>query len=277
MANQDNIAIIAGRGSLPKELASGLRDDGKTPYLIGIEGEHEDWITEFDHVVLHWGQFGGLFRFLKSNEVSKILLAGGVTRPKINVSRMDWVAIKTLPQILAFMMGGDNTLLTGVIKVFENHGVQVVGAHEVLPRLLSQAGLIAGRKPSKKAFANLEKALEATKLLGQLDIGQAAVAIGNRVIAVEGIEGTDGMLARVAELRSSGRLTEDGRHGVLVKAKKPGQDMRVDIPAVGPKTVQGAIEAGLAGIAVEAGNSFILEREQTIADARSGGIFLYGR
>ena len=221
--DRENIAIIAGRGSLPRELFSSVQNTGNEPFLIGIEGEHEDWILDHNHVVLHWGQFGTLFKYLKSNKITKISLAGGVTRPKVNIGKMDWVAIKTLPQILAFMMGGDNSLLIGVIKVFEKHGVKVMGAHEIMPELLTPKGLIAGKKPSRKALANMEKAFEASKRLGELDIGQAAVSIGNRVIAVEGIEGTDGMLSRVAALRTEGKLTEDGKHGVLVKTMKPKQ------------------------------------------------------
>ncbi|MEM7288774.1 MAG: UDP-2,3-diacylglucosamine diphosphatase LpxI [Pseudomonadota bacterium] len=276
MRNAGNIAIIAGRGSLPVILAEELIKSGRQPFLIGIEGEHEDWIRSHDHVILGWGQFGGLFKYLRENNCTRILLAGGVTRPRVNIAKMDWMAIKTLPQILAFMMGGDNSLLSGVIKVFEKNGVEVVGAHEVMPDLLAQEGRITGPKPGKKARANMEKAFEACKMLGQLDIGQAAVAVGNRVVAVEGIEGTDAMLQRVAELRANGKLTEAGRDGVLVKTMKPGQDMRVDLPAIGPQTVMAASNAGLAGVAVEAEKSFILNRDEAIAEAQDSDIFIYG-
>ncbi len=274
---EKKIAIISGRGSLPNEIALSLRERGSEPYLVGIKGEHDDWLVDFDHDILHWGQFGKLFKRLKEQKVTHILFAGGVTRPKIEISKMDFGSIKTLPQILAFMVGGDNLLLTGVVRVFEKQGVKVVGAHDVLPRLLSEAGAIVGRKPSGKAKKNLHKAFEACKVLGQLDIGQAAIAVGGRVVAVEGIEGTDDMLCRAADLRAKGRLWEDGRHGVLVKTMKPGQDMRVDLPAIGLNTVENAAKAGLAGIAIEAGKSIILQRDATLARARELDLFVFGQ
>ena len=271
------IAIISGRGSLPNEIAYALRLRGDEPYLVGIKGEHDDWLTDFDHDILHWGQFGKLFKRLQEKHVTHLLFAGGVTRPKIEITKMDFGSIKTLPQILAFMVGGDNSLLTGVVRVFEKQGVKVVGAHEVLPSLLTESGAIVGRKPAGKTKKNIQKAFEACKVLGQLDIGQAAIAVGGRVVAVEGIEGTDDMLTRAADLRACGRLWEDGKHGVLVKTMKPDQDMRVDLPAIGVNTVKNAAKAGLAGIAVEAGKSMILQREETLACAKSEGLFIFGQ
>ena len=272
----ENLAIIAGRGSLPKEIAFGLKHGGNTPFLIGIEDESEPWIGEFKHEILGWGQFGRLFKLLKDNDISQIMLAGGVTRPKVNITKMDWGAIRSLPQILAFMLGGDNSLLTGVIQLFEKRGVRVVGAHEVMPELLAGTGMISGKKPSKKSMTNVRKAFEACKLLGQLDIGQAAVAVGGRVVAVEGIEGTDEMIKRVAHMRKTGKLYEDGREGVLVKTMKPGQDMRVDLPAIGPETVRGVSAAGLRGIAVEAGKSLVLAKKETIEIAKANDIYIFG-
>ena len=270
------LAIIAGRGSLPREIASGLKNAGNAPFLIGIENESEPWISGFEHQILGWGQFGKLFSLLNEMKIEQIMLAGSVTRPKVSISKMDWGAIRSLPQILAFMLGGDNSLLTGVIHLFEKRGIKVVGAHEVMPGLLAGKGAIAGRKPSRKSMANLKKAFEACKLLGQLDIGQAAVAVGGRVVAVEGIEGTDEMVLRVENLRSSGKLYEDGREGVLVKTMKPNQDMRVDLPAIGPETVKGVAAAGLRGIAVEAGRSLVLSKQETLSAARELDIFIFG-
>jgi len=270
-------AIVAGRGSLPFELFEGLsKSTGQPPFLVGVENNHEDWILRHEHVVLGWGKFGELFRQLRNHGVSHILLAGSVVRPSLEIRKMDWGAIRTLPQILAFMIGGDNSLLTGVIKVFEQRGIQVVGAHQALPSLLAGQGSLAGQKPSRKAMQNLKKAYEACKAIGALDIGQAAVAVGGRVVAVEGIEGTDGMLERVAQMRYSGRLYEDGRDGVLMKTLKPDQDTRVDMPAIGPGTVELAAAAGLRGIAVEAGVSLLLEREKTLQTAKDNSVFIYG-
>ena len=272
----DRIAIITGRGALPKELAAGLAARSTPPFLVGIEGETEPWISDYPHKILGWGQFGSLFKTLAENGCGQVVLAGSVTRPSINVAKMDWGAIRSLPEVLAFMIGGDNSLLSGVIRLFEKRGIKVLGAHEILPGLLAGAGAICGRKPTGKALKNMEKAAEAAKVLGKLDIGQAAVAVGGRVVAAEGIEGTDGMLERTAEMRRTGKLYENGRHGVLVKTMKPGQEMRVDLPAIGPETVDRLAQAGLRGVAVEAGQSLILEREKTLRLAKFHDVFIFG-
>ena len=225
----DNLALIVGRGALPRELAAGLSERGCTPYLIGIQGEAEPWIMDYEHAILEWGQLGSLFKLLEKIHCKRVIFAGSMTRPKLNVASFDWGGIKSLPEVFAFMIGGDNSLFSGLIKLFEKRGVAIVGPHEVMPELLCESGVIAGGKPPAKALVNIEKAVEAARLLGKLDIGQAAVAVGGRVVAAEGIEGTDGMLERTAQMRQTGRLYEQGRFGVLVKTMKPGQEMRVDL------------------------------------------------
>ncbi len=272
----DGLALIVGRGALPRELAAGIGRRGKPPYLIGIHGETEPWIEEYDHTILKWGQLGELFKLLSQLGCSRVIFAGSMTRPKLNISSFDWGGIKSLPEVFAFMIGGDNSLFSGLIQLFEKRGVAIVGPHEVMPELLSGAGAIVGRKPSAKAMRNIKKAVEASKLLGKLDIGQAAVAVAGRVVAAEGIEGTDGMLERTAQMRKTGRLFEQGRDGVLVKTMKPDQEMRVDLPAIGPGTIDRLAEAGLRGVAIEAGRSIILEREKTLRLAKFHNIFIYG-
>lgn len=271
-----NIAIVVGRGQLPGELVAGLMAKGRSPVLVGIEGETEPWLENFEHKIFAWGQLGAFFKHLKQSGVRQVLLAGSVTRPKIELSKMDMGAMASLPRVMAFMIGGDNSLLSGVIDLFGSKGIEVLGVHEVLPELLAEKGKIAGATPSRTAKRNIEKAFEACKLLGKLDIGQAAVAVGGRVVAVEGIEGTDGMLERVAGMRASGRLYENGTHGVLVKTMKPGQDMRADLPAIGPKTIEMISAAGLRGVAIEAGHSLVLARSETLSAAKREGVFIHG-
>ncbi len=275
--NGQGIAIIAGRGSLPIELADGLVKSGRLPFVVGLEGETGREINRFDHEIVAWGQLGYLFKLLKSRNISQVIFAGGISkRPDIAKFKLDWVAISSLPRVLSFMLGGDNSLLNGVIGLFKSHGVEVVGAHQVLPALLAETGLIAGPKPSRASMASMKKAFEASKALGALDIGQAAIAEKGRVVAVEGIEGTDGMINRVKTLRTQGRLPESGKDGVLVKTMKPGQDMRVDLPAIGPRTIKRIVKAGLKGIAVEAGHTLILSRNETLKIANASRVFIYG-
>ncbi|MCP4070589.1 MAG: UDP-2,3-diacylglucosamine diphosphatase LpxI [Hyphomicrobiales bacterium] len=271
------IAIISGYGTLPKEIALGAQASGRRPFMVGIEGEAEPSIEEFDHRYMNLGQFGGLLKLLKENGISQIVMAGGIhARPEVFKMKLDWGAISSIPRAMAMLLGGDDTLLSGLIKLFEDHNIEVVGAHEVAPELLSGCGPIVGSKPGRKDMQNIELAAAACNALGELDIGQAAIAEANRVIAVEGVEGTDGLLQRVVELRQNGRMPPVGKNGVLVKLMKPGQDHRADMPAIGPITVLAVKRAGLCGIAVDAGKSLILQKEETLKLARKNKIYIFG-
>ena len=273
----DGIAIIAGRGSLPIELANGAVDAGKVPFLVGIKGEAGQDIEAFDHEFLAWGQIGRMFKLLKARNITKAIFAGGVRRPtRITQFKLDWMGLVSAPKIFNLMRNGDNTLLSGLAEFFEQHGVEIVGAHDVVPKLVTTEGVIAGSKPTRQQKANISKAFKACKQIGELDIGQAAIAEQGNVVAEENIEGTDAMIERVARMRSQGKLPENGKDGVLVKAMKPGQDMRVDLPAIGPDTITRVARAGLRGIALEAGHTLILSRKETLKTADTENIFIYG-
>lgn len=272
-----DLAIICGYGQLPLEIAVESRRAGRIPYLVGIEGEAEHEIAAFPHEILAWGQIGRLFRLLKQMGIGEVIFAGGVKRrPDFLKMKLDLGAILSLPQVLSFMLGGDNTVLSGTIKLFERRGIRVVGLHQIAPKLLANNGVIAGSKPGAKDMRNMRLGFSACKALGAFDIGQAAVAEAGRVVALEGVEGTDAMLERIATMRQIGKMPMEGKNGVLVKTMKPGQDLRADLPAIGPNTIERVVHAGLRGIAVEAGHSIILERETTLAAARQSGIFIYG-
>lgn len=282
--NKDNdaapgapIAIVSGYGSLPGEIARGAIAAGRLPFMVGIEGEAESAIEEFDHRYMNLGQLGALFKLLKERNIRHIVMAGGVKlRPEVFKLKLDWGAITSIPRILAVSLGGDSNLLSGLIKLFEDHNIEVLGAHQVAPQLLAGRGVISGKKPDRKEMCNIELAATACIALGQLDIGQAAIAEAKRVVAVEGVEGTDGLIQRIVDMRKIGRMPLKGKNGVLVKLMKPGQDHRVDMPAIGPQTILGVKEAGLNGIAVDAENSLILQREETLALAHMHKIFIFG-
>jgi len=276
-ANPVDLAIICGYGQFPAEVAAHAAAAGHRPYLIGIEGEAGDEISAFAHERMAWGQLGRLFRRLDELGIRRVAFAGGVhRRPEFRDFKLDWGGVKALPRALAFMLGGDNTVLSGTIKLFETRGIEVVGAHQIAPGLLAPSGRIGALAPGTKDIAGIRQAFLACKALGAFDIGQAAVAEGGRVVAVEGLEGTDEMLLRIARLRAVGKLSRKGTNGVLVKAMKPGQDMRADLPAIGPKTVENVAAAGLAGVALEAGHTLILERQVTTAAANRLKVFLHG-
>ncbi len=271
------IAIISGRGSLPVEIARGAISANCRPFMIGIEGEADSSIEEFDHRYMNLGQFGALLKLLKQENINQIVMAGGVhARPQIWKLKIDWGAITSIPRAMSLLWGGDDNLLSGLIKLFEDHNIGVLGAHQIAPHLLATSGVICGVKPSKRDMKNIELACLACQALGELDIGQAAIAEAARILAVEGVEGTDGMLQRIADLRVSGRIPQKGKNGVLVKMMKPGQDPRADLPAIGPNTIEKVKQAGLNGIALDAGRSMILQRAETLSLAKEHKIFIYG-
>lgn len=277
VTNHD-LAIICGHGSLPLEVADGAAAAGRQPYLIGIDSEADSEIERYPHEYIAWGQVGKLFKILRKHGIVEIVLAGGVRkRPEFGELKLDLGAFLSLPRVLAYLLeGGDNSVLSGTIRLFEARGIRVVGAHQVAPDLLAPAGIVAGRKPLARELRNLQMGFAACKALGAFDIGQAAVAEGGRVVALEGVEGTDGLLARIADLRKSGRLPAIGQHGVLVKTMKPDQDPRADMPAIGPRTVDAVRNAGLRGIGIEARHTLILQKKETIETARRQGIFIHG-
>ncbi|MEL6946356.1 MAG: LpxI family protein, partial [Pseudomonadota bacterium] len=146
---------------------------------------------------------------------------------------------------------------------------------ELAPQLLVQVGINGGGRTSKADRALADQGFAITRALGPFDIGQGCVLIGRRAVAVEGLEGTDAMLDRVARLRAAGRLPLGGG-GVLVKCPKPGQDERVDLPAIGPRTISNAHAAGLTVVALEAQRTLIVDRDKTLHDAKIRGISIIG-
>lgn len=269
-------AVIAGNGVLPKLLAQELAFHGPPPTIAAIEGEAGDWINAYPSFAIKSVEIGVLVAELKKRGVSRLVLAGGVkNRPKISSLRFDWVTIKSLPQFAKALRQGDDALLKTFIAVLEAHGFAVVGAHEIMPDLLASQGAMTTLKPNAQDRLDLSCAMQAARELGRLDIGQGAVAVGGRVVAVEGAEGTDAMLFRVTEMRKSGRISAN-KKGVLVKMAKPGQDMRADLPSIGPDTIDHVAAAGLAGIAVSADCSLILNFAETIKRANVHKIFITG-
>ena len=181
-----------------------------------------------------------------------------------------------LPTILSGFRGGDDHLLSKLERVFARYGFQVIAAHDVAPEILIGDGEMTRRKPSAGDRADIARGLALLQAIGPFDVGQAAVVVDRHVLAVEGIEGTDAMLARVAELRRRGRVNTAVGAGVLVKAPKPNQDRRFDLPAIGPNTINAVRDAGLGGIAVMAGEAIVAEPQQMVLDADKANLFVTG-
>lgn len=272
------VGIIAGGGSLPVEIARALARQGKSPFVVMAAGE-VDRVSDFDayeQTTLMLEDVGSLLPTLKRHHVTHLVTAGHITRrPKLSAMRLNLGLLAWLPTLLVGASRGDDSVLKLFVRRIERGGIKVVGAHEIVPELVAAEGSLTRAAPRKSDWRDIEAAHAAAKAIGALDIGQAAVAIGGRTIALEGIEGTDGLLERTRQLRGHGRLAGRTR-GVLVKCAKPGQELRADLPSIGPLTVEAAHAAGLAGIAVEAGRSLILEGPAVVARANALGLFIIG-
>ncbi len=270
------IAILAGSGELPRLLAEAIRRAGGEPVIFPIAGEAD--VGDFPGFTAHqyrWGEIGGLFRLIRGAGCRQAVLIGGVSRrPDFRTIRPDLGGLVLLPRILRLLRRGDDGLLSEVAQMFAEKGVELVGPLAVAPELALPEGLVAGRQPSAALREDLRRAAEAARAIGRLDIGQAAAAVDGRVVALEGAEGTDGLLERVARLRQAGRIAKSG--GVLVKCMKPTQDPRLDLPGIGPNTAAAAARAGLDGVAGEAGRALLAGREETVLAFGREGLFLIG-
>jgi DUF1009 family protein len=268
------LAIIAGGGSVPLHVARAAESAGRKTLVLGIEGEADADFGGLAHERVGWGQIGRAERILSKHGTRDVVLVGGVrVRPDYRLLKLDMGTIKALPEIFSILTKGDNSILTGVIRFIEGRGYSVVGAHEIATDLVAPAGTLAGN-PSVEQLADARLAIEAAARIGQLDAGQAAISIGERIVAMEGAEGTDAMLERVVSLREEGRIRFANPGGVLAKCSKPQQDLRVDMPTIGPDTIAHAAAAGLAGVAIEAERVMIIDRAETIRRAGVAGLFI---
>jgi UDP-2,3-diacylglucosamine hydrolase len=267
-------AILAGSGRLPELLAHALRNAGTPPLCVSIDGEAGSWINEFDHKTLKSVEVGMLVRVLKAKGVKQVVLAGGIrARPSLWSIRFDWVTLSNLRRFHKALGKGDDRLLRSIIEMLERQGFKVIGAHEILPGLVAPKGVLTRRRPDGADMEDRELALGAALSNGANDMGQAAVAIAGKIVAVEDARGTDDMLSRVKDMGSALNLAA---RGVLAKAAKPRQEHRADLPSIGPETVDNAVSARLAGIVVSAGSALILDREEVIKRADAAGIFVEG-
>jgi UDP-2,3-diacylglucosamine hydrolase len=273
----DSIALVCGGGSFPGAVADAIVQRGRRPIMFAIKGWADPRVVEqHPH---HWvalGQLGRFFRLARTEQCRDVLFIGTLLRPAVRQIRLDWQTIRLMPRILQSYRGGDDRLLSGMAHLMEDQGLRIVGLKSVAPDVMVPEGVLGRSHPSARDRADIARGFDLLASLGPFDVGQAAVVANNHVLAIEAAEGTDNMLRRIAELRGQGRVTTPQRVGVLVKAPKPSQDHRFDLPAIGSQTIANAANAGLAGVAVAAGNTIIADAAEVIATADRAGIFLAG-
>lgn len=271
------LALVCGGGSLPFAVADAAITRGRRVVLYPIRGAADAArVARYPH---HWiavGQFGRFRRLVAQEGCREVVFIGALVRPALRQMRFDFGMVMMLPRILRAFRGGDDHLLTSMGRVMEEAGLRPLGAHEIAPEILVPEGALGRIAPGERDRADIDCALEFLRATGRFDAGQAVVVGDNQVLAVEAAEGTDAMIARVAELRGNGRIRLPRGVGVVVKAPKPQQDRRFDLPTIGPRTVDGVVQAGLAGLAVEAGATVIAEPAEVAAAADRAGVFVFG-
>ena len=270
------VAILCGQGEFPLRAARAAQDAGREVFLVGIRGVAGAGVEAFPHLWLGLGEVGAFLAALRGRGITRLAIAGAMTRPAMSDLRFDLVGIRRLPGVAKLFVGGDNHLLSGALKMLEAEGLSIMGIEELAPGLLAPVGALTARAPGEAARADIALCRAFIAAASRFDIGQGVVAHAGRIVAVEAAEGTDAMLARVAQLRREGRLRWSGRAGVLFKAAKRGQDLRIDLPAIGPRTLELAAEAELDGLALAAGEVLMLDRAALAAEAEARGLFLFG-
>jgi len=276
-AERGPIAIICGGGSFPGAVAEAIVRGGRKPVMFGLKGWADAKIVErYAH---HWiaiGETGRFFRLARQEQCEDLLLIGWLLRPPLTQLRLDWQTIRLLPRLARAFRGGDDRLLSGIAQIAEEQGLRIIGLHDVAPEVFVPEGVLGHHQPSATDRNDIARGMKLIAALGPFDVGQAAIVADNHVLAVEAAEGTDNMLLRIAELRRQGRVTTPAGVGVLVKAPKPGQDRRFDLPSVGPGTIENAARAALAGIAVTAGSTIVADAAEVIAAADRAHLFVVG-
>jgi UDP-2,3-diacylglucosamine hydrolase len=271
------VGVIAGGGAMPFAVADSLAARGVAAVLFALRGACDPAeVARFRHHWISVGQIGKATKLLRSEGCRDVIFIGSLARPALSDIRLDWGTLRVMGNVMAAFRGGDDHLLSGIGRIFEQDGFRMIGIKDAAPDLLMPRGCVTRAVPDAAATADIARGEEVLAALGPFDIGQAAVVVDGHVVAIEDIEGTDGLLARVARLRSEGRIRAKAGRGVLVKGPKSGQDLRYDLPTVGPRTVEAAAAAGLAGIAVAAENTIAAEPQAMIEAADNSGLFITG-
>lgn len=266
--SKPSIGLIAGYGSFPLELAAILRDAGYAIHAVAVREETSREIESLvDSVVwLRVGELGGMLKAFKKAGITEVVMAGKVRKLHLFRNfRPDFIALK---ELLSLPDRKDDTLMLGVTNFLAKSGITVLSQVERAGDMLAGAGLLFGPKLKKKDFDDVRFGFKQAKGVAALDIGQTIVVQDTAVLAVEAIEGTDQAIRRGGELGSG--------KAMVIKVAKPDQDLRFDVPAIGPDTLEVMHQSGCSAIVIEAGATLLLERHKIAPLAEKYGISVYG-
>ena len=265
------LGIIAGGGSLPKILIDYCKQNEIPYFVLAISGNAEKsyFDSSINHAFIRIGQAGTGFQKFKDEHIQDVVMIGTIRRPTLADLVPDLRTTAFFAKI-GFKSLGDDGILRALIKEIEVENWRVVGIHEIMPDILIKSGVLTKAKPDKQALADIKRGVEVGLKLGELDVGQSVVVQQGLVLGVEGIEGTDELIKRTAAYQRKGDAA------VLIKLRKPQQDMRIDLPTIGLQTIENAHKSGFKGLAVHAGNALIVDEKEVIKLADKYKMFLIG-
>lgn len=270
------LGLIAGGGALPLSVAARCEAEGRPVFVIRLNGFADPHLARYPGVEAGMAEIGRVLSALRKAGCDAVCFAGTVSRPDFKTLKPDLKGATLLPGIISAATRGDDALLRKILSVFEGEGYAIEGADDILGGETLPAGALGAVQPTPEQLSDLKKALHVAQKAGELDIGQGAVVCDGLVLAVEAQEGTDAMLARVASLPADLRGTSNDRKGALGKAPKPIQDLRVDMPVMGSRTIELAAAAGLAGVGGIAGGLILIDHPAIVEAADRLGLFVWG-
>ena len=264
-------ALIAGAGHLPAAIADALAE---RPFVAALEGHAPRHLAA--DLTFRIERLVPFLTHLQDQGVDRVVFAGAVRRPRLDPSLFDPATAQLVPRLVAAMNGGDDATLRALLGIFEEFGLTVAGIAEIAPALLPGEGLLVG-EPAAVDRTDAARATAIAGAIGAVDVGQACVVQQGLCLAVEALPGTDAMLRAVEGIATTLRPDPASGRGLLYKGAKPGQDIRVDLPTIGPETLHRVIDANLAGIVWQAGAVIVLDQPAMIAEAEAAGVFLWSR
>ena len=260
-----DLAVLSGSGKLPLL----VKKCYKEALSITFNGLEE--ITENNVVKFEFEKLGSLFDLLEKNGVRRVVMAGAINRPEFDRSKLDEYTLSIMPKLSAKLVKGDNELLSFIADEFEKKGYQIIGASEILPDLILKAGFSCGT-PYEFVERDIKKANKILKLLSPEDIGQGVAIENGLVLGIETLQGTNELLKFVAKTSANLRKADIG--GIFVKRPKINQDLRFDMPVIGPETIELACEAGLRGLVVSPLSVIVLDKEKCVQIAEANNFFI---
>lgn len=273
MAMSD-LAIIAGQGDLPKQLADHCERIGRAYHIVQFNGVSLDWVANKSVIPAQYEKPARLFKQLKSLNCKQVVFAGGMQRPKLNPLKFDLKMMGLATTLLPALKTGDDNTLRMIAGIFEGEGFEIVPAHDLLNNLLNNAGALGAYEPSEQDNYDIKRGLEVLKAMASADVGQACVVGQGLCLGMEAIQGSDAMLKFVSETKDKFLPEPDGAKGVFIKAPKQGQDNRMDMPTIGPDTINSVAQANLAGIALAMNGVQIIDQDKCITLANELGVFI---